>query len=52
MTPLISDAREEDAAKAKITRFYVENKSQYTDGCKKVLELLLSQLGVSAGYIS
>ena len=52
MTPLIPDIRKGDADKAKIAEFYLENKSQYIDGCKKVLELLISQLGVSAGYIS
>ena len=52
VTPLIPDIRKGDAAKAKIAEFYLEHKSQYTDGCVKVLEPLINQLGVSAGYIS
>ena len=49
VTPLIPDIRKGDAVKAKIVEFYLENKSKYIDGCKKVLEPLISQLGVSAG---
>ena len=52
VTPLIPDIRKGDAAKAKIAEFYLRHKSQYTDGCVKVLEPLINQLGVSAGYIS
>ena len=50
--PLIPDIRKGEAAKAKIAEYYLEHKSQYTDGCIKVLEPLVNQLGVSGGYIS
>ena len=52
VTPLIPDIRKGDAAKARIAELYLENLSQYTDGCKWILEPLISQLGMSAGYIN
>ena len=52
VTPLIPDIRNGEAAKAKIAEYYLEHKNQYTEGCVKVLEPLVNQLGVSAGYIS
>ena len=50
--PLIPDIKKGEAAKAKIAQYYLDNKSEYTDGCVKVLEPLANQLGVSPGYIS
>ena len=50
--PLIPDIKKGEAAKAKIAQYYLDNKSEYTDGCVKVLEPLVNQLGVSPGYIS
>ena len=52
VTPLIPDIRKGDVAKASIAEFYLGKKSEYTDGVKKLLEPLVEQLGVSAGYIS
>ena len=52
VNPLIPEIRKGDSAKAKIAEFYIKNKSRNTDGCKKLLEPLISQLGVSAGYNS
>ena len=50
--PLIPDIRKGEAAKAEIAKYYLERKGEYTSGCVKVLEPLVSQLGVSTGYIS
>ena len=52
VTPLIPDIRKGDAAKARIAELNLENLSQYTDGCKWILEPLISQPGMSAGYIN
>ena len=51
-TPLIPDIKRGDAAKAKIAQYYLERKATYTEGCQKMLEPLIAQLGVSGGYIS
>ena len=50
--PLIPDIKKGDAAKAKIAEYYLEHKDDYTDGCKKILEPMVVQLGVSSSYIS
>ena len=50
--PLIPDIKKGEAAKAKIAKYYLEHKSEYTEGCKNALEPLVNQLGVSPGYIS
>lgn len=52
VTPLIPDIRKGDTAKASIAEYYLERKSGYTDGVKKILEPLVEQLGVSNSYIS
>ena len=52
VTPLIPDIKKGDAAKAAIASYYLEHKSGYTPGTKKMLEPLVNTLGVSSGYIS
>ena len=52
VTPLIPDIKKGDAAKAAIASYYLEHKSGYTQGTKKMLEPLVNTLGVSSGYIS
>ena len=52
VTPLMPDIKRGEAAKAKIAEYYLERKATYTEGCNKLLEPLVGQLGVSSSYIS
>ena len=50
--PLIDDIKRGDSAKAKVAEYFLQHQSTYTDGARNLLDPLMEQLCISAGYRS